>query len=73
MRLKKTPYWNRPEFQGRYNRNPYHEKEIRAALGTGAKVIWGRLVYIASWWLTPHPVAALLIAGTVIIGVMRLF
>ncbi|TXL75140.1 type IV secretory system conjugative DNA transfer family protein [Vineibacter terrae] len=67
LRLNKTPYWNRPEFAGRYHRNPYYGKERGAEFGTGARVLWGRLVYLAAWWLTPHPMAALLILWFVIL------
>lgn len=59
--LKKTPYWNRPEFSGRYFRNPYHDHAIAAEFGISLQALWGRIVYLAAWWLTPSPMAALLI------------
>lgn len=69
-RLIKTPYWNRPEFAGRFFRNPYHDRDKRAAIGTSFKWLWGRLAYALAWWLTPHPLAALLILGLILLLVM---
>jgi type IV secretion system protein VirD4 len=70
--LCKTPYWNRPEFEGRYYRNPYHDKEKRRSFGMGFHALCGRLAYLTAWWLTPHPVAALLVAGSVSLGLLML-
>lgn len=57
--LNKVPYWSRPEFAGRYLRNPYH-RALKYP-DAGFKPLRGRIVYLAAWWLTPHPVAALII------------
>jgi type IV secretion system protein VirD4 len=71
-RLKKTPYWDRPEFAGRYYRNPFHEKEKRARLSTPLRVLRGRLAYALAWWLTPHPAAAGIIVSALFAVLYRL-
>jgi type IV secretion system protein VirD4 len=65
IRLKKTPYWNRPEFAGRFNRNPYHATEKRTGPLAGFNAMWGRLVYAVACVLTPHPAAALVMGWLV--------
>ncbi len=65
MRLKSTPYWNRPEFAGRYHRNPYVAKPKGMSVLTPVKFVWGRLAYAAAWLMTPHPVAAAIIIAAV--------
>lgn len=62
--LRKTEYWNRPEFAGRYWPNPYVEKPKGLSAATPFRWVWGRFVYALAWLLTPHPVAALLIIAT---------
>jgi len=71
--LKKTPYWERPEFAGCYHPNPYVGGLARASAETGFKVLWGKLVYAAAWWLTPHPLAAFLILAFAAFGMVPLF
>ena len=71
--LRKTAYWDRPEFAGRFHRNPYETGEKRCGFFTPAKRLWGRLAYLAAWWLTPHPAAAALISVAVIAALGRLF
>jgi type IV secretion system protein VirD4 len=73
MRLKKTPYWDRPEFAGRYNRNPYFEREKHASPGVQFEELWGQLAYLAAWWLTPDPVAGLIILTPLIVFLASLF
>lgn len=60
--LIKRAYWDRPEFAGCYYRNPFFEKDRGPSAWTGARRLWGRLVYTAAWWLTPHPLAACIIS-----------
>lgn len=58
--LLKTPYWERPELRGTFYGNPYHGKTPRLPLGTRWRALRGRLHYAAAFWLTPHPLAALI-------------
>lgn len=56
-RLKKTPYWNRPEFAGCFYRNPYHEEEVRAEFGTSLKSLRGSLAYLGACCFSPAGIA----------------
>jgi type IV secretion system protein VirD4 len=67
IKLKKTAYWDRPEYAGRFNRNPYHGREKRAGPTAVFKLVGGRLAYMAAWWLTPHPAAVLIMAGFILL------
>lgn len=72
LRLRKTRYWDRPEFAGRFNPNPYEAGLRRASRWTPLRLVWGRLAYIAAWLLTPHPAAAVMVTLIVIGAVLRL-
>lgn len=61
MRLRSTPYWNRPEFAGRYFRNPYVAGPAAVSALMPFQFVRGRILYALAWVLTPHPVAALII------------
>lgn len=52
--LKKTPYWDRPELQGRYNPNPYFSGMKTASLLALATALKGKVLYGLAWALTPH-------------------
>jgi type IV secretion system protein VirD4 len=71
IRLKKTRYWDRPEFAGRFHPNPYEGKAKRCSVFTPAKLVWGRLAYVTAWWLTPHPAAAVIIILTLVALIAR--
>ena len=71
MRLKSTPYWNRPEFAGRYHLNPYVEKAKRMSALTPFRFVWGRIAFAAAWMMTPHPMAALLITAAMVLLILR--
>jgi type IV secretion system protein VirD4 len=71
-RLRKTPYWDRPEFARRFNRNPYHAQEKRAHFLTRFRLIQGRIVYALAWWLTPHPAAAGIVLSALLLLLYRL-
>jgi len=71
MRLKCTPYWNRPAFAGRYHRNPYVDNAKGMSLATPFRFVWGRFVYAAAWLMTPHPAAALLITAAMVALIAR--
>ena len=67
--LRKTAYWERPEFVGRYNPNPFIKSSNELSLmAMPFKFLWGRFVHVCAWWMTPHPVAALII--TALLGLL---
>lgn len=71
MKLRKLPYWQRSTLAGRYHPNPYLEGQS-AEPGFRARMRsrWGRFYYRLLWWMTPHPVAACIIAvPTVLIAI----
>jgi len=55
MSIRLTPYWERPEFSGRFHRNPYTDPSPRLSSLTAAKVLWGRFVSLAAKVLEPAP------------------
>ncbi|MFC2966860.1 type IV secretory system conjugative DNA transfer family protein [Acidimangrovimonas pyrenivorans] len=57
MRLIKTPYWERPEFRGRFNPNPYIEKRTPRNFSAPFKKAIGDLFYAIAWATAPHPTA----------------
>lgn len=71
MRLKKTPYWNRPAFTGRYFRNPYVDRPKMMSPLTPFRYVWGRIIHALAWVMTPHPVASLLIAAALLVLIFR--
>lgn len=71
--LRKTRYWERPEFRGRFNRNPFHGGRTPPVIGGRIKQLWGALVYAAAFVLAPHPVAALIYLGALGYGLLRLW
>ena len=68
MILEKTPYWCRPELQGRYHPNPYYP-------GTTPKLSYqdtsadarGKRYYSAVWWMAPHPTAARIMGAPLVL------
>lgn len=62
--LKKTPYWQRPELRGLFNRNPYRKKKSPFTFGTGAKALKGKLFYALIWLIAPHPLAKAIYLST---------
>lgn len=71
-RIRKTRYWDRPEFAGRFHPNPYKPGEKTCGPFTGIKRAWGRAAYCAAWWLTPHPLAGAIVAVTVTATILLL-
>lgn len=72
--LKKTPYWKRPEFAGRYHRNPYLADGTPApGLADRLAALWGRFYYGLVWFMAPHPVAALIIVSALALALLKLF
>lgn len=63
MLVRKTPYWERPELRGLFNRNPYQKKASPFVFGTGFKAAKGKTVYGLICLLTPHPVVAVTYLG----------
>lgn len=62
IKLRKTPYWSRPELAGRYYRNPYFETDAPGVgMADSLRALWGRFYYLLVWWMAPHPYAALVI------------
>jgi type IV secretion system protein VirD4 len=61
MKLRKTPYWSRPELSGHFHPNPYWDgKALRAGARGALRALWGRVYYGFVWWMAPHPIAALI-------------
>jgi type IV secretion system protein VirD4 len=71
--VRKTAYWERPEFAGRFHRNPYEAHEKHCGHFAPVKRVWGWLAYGAAWLLTPHPVAAVMVSAAIVFSVYRLF
>jgi type IV secretion system protein VirD4 len=71
LRLKITPYWNRPEFAGRYHRNPYVDRPKLMSPAVPLRFVWGRLVYGLAFVMTPHPVAACIITAALVFLLFR--
>lgn len=63
MLLRKTRYWERPEFKGRFNRNPFVAGKTPRVWGLPFKQAIGSLAYAFAWLFAPHPVAAALYLG----------
>ncbi|WOS62031.1 type IV secretory system conjugative DNA transfer family protein [Sinorhizobium fredii] len=62
MKLKKTPYWQRPDLAGRFHRNPYFDDDAPGVSGSDEMAAtWGRIYRAFVWLMAPHPVAACLI------------
>lgn len=57
MRLRKTRYWERPEFADRFNPNPYINKRPPRNLWAPFKKALGDLAYGMAWLFAPHPTA----------------
>ncbi|MAU53026.1 MAG: conjugal transfer protein TraG [Roseovarius sp.] len=70
--LKKTPYWERPELRGRFNRNPYQSRKSPVTLGAGLKGMWGDLYHLLVCLLAPHPAAAFLYLGLLGVTIHKL-
>lgn len=66
MLLSKTRYWERPEFKGRFNPNPYVKGKTPRVFGTPFKKAVGSMAYAFAWLFAPHPVAGALYLGIAI-------
>jgi type IV secretion system protein VirD4 len=69
MKLKKVPYWDRPELKGRYHPGPfYHGRMPRRSPHSGISAFWGRLYYALVSLMAPHPLVALILTGLLLIA-----
>jgi type IV secretion system protein VirD4 len=56
MNIRLTPYWERPEFAGRFHPNPFAGSAPSLPATTALRFAWGKLVRIAAMILEPAPV-----------------
>ena len=71
LAISKTEYWRRPELDGLYYDNPYLGKKSHAPTAVDrAASVRGRIVYQLIWWLTPDPLAALIITAALVGAVL---
>lgn len=62
IKLRKTPYWRRPELRGRFYPNPYRDdKTPGVGIADELSALWGAIYYALVWWMAPHPLAACII------------
>ena len=54
--LRLTPYWERPEFAGRFNPNPYAARTPALPPTTVLRVVWGKSARVAAMVLEPASV-----------------
>lgn len=74
LKLYKVPYWKRPGLAGRFYPNPYFGgRTAGVSLLDRLKALWGGLYYVLVWWMSPHPVAACLIAVSLLFYSFKLF
>ncbi|MDX0174527.1 type IV secretory system conjugative DNA transfer family protein [Sinorhizobium meliloti] len=72
--LRKTPYWHRPEFAGRFYRNPYFDYDAPGvSAGDHLNALGGRLYLTLVWWMAPHPIAACIIMLPIALYVLSAF
>ena len=73
VKLAKTPYWKRPELQGRFHPNPYVEGQTPLpGPGDYYLALWGMIYYALAWFMAPHRDAALLILAALLVLAMPL-
>lgn len=63
--VRKTPYWERPEFAGRVHRNPFYPNALHIGQRPIAR-IQGRMLLTAGFLLGPHPFMALVYLGAIV-------
>ena len=54
--IRLTPYWERPEFAGRFNPNPYAGSAPALPATTVLRVVWGKFVHLAAMVMEPAPI-----------------
>lgn len=69
--LFKTPYWERPELEGRFHPNPYYSGKSGSPRHFAA--LRGSIYYALIWWMAPHPLAALIMATPVVSWLLLFF
>jgi type IV secretion system protein VirD4 len=56
MNIRLTPYWERPEFAGRFHRNPFAGTAPSLPATTALRFAWGKIMRVAAMILEPAPV-----------------
>jgi type IV secretion system protein VirD4 len=69
--VKKTPYWMRPAFKGRVNRNPFYERATKFPLRLWARFV-GSLARLVLIVFGPHPLMRKLYLSALLYGAFRL-
>jgi type IV secretion system protein VirD4 len=73
LRLKKTPYWSRPEFAGRYYDNPFRKQASAQPSALDALMaLWGDVYGALVWWLAPSKTAAVIYGALILAGLITL-
>jgi type IV secretion system protein VirD4 len=55
MKLKKTAYWQRPDLDGRYHRNPYFDTDAPGVSGADdMAATWGGIYRLLVLLMAPH-------------------
>ena len=69
IRLHSDPYWNLPEFSGRYHPDPFEGGSPPVDALKELRKLWAGVAKLAAFFLAPHPAAMAGYAGLVAVGI----